>query len=178
MHVIISARLSWHDRQTPHCSGFTGRFALCSHWTLTTGSWWFSTWCSHYEEASTPAKLLTAREREEPVAWAWPSSHKCHSHSHLIGPCKSHVNNNSMEQHQPQVQKVSQLSLVNNTESHHKHCTQACTLWHGSQDQNMHAHQLGTARDWGTIPTTYQHKTEVWIINASLARIYRGYAIS
>lgn len=112
---------AWHDMtQTPHCSGFTGRFTVCSHWTFTTSSWWFSTWCSHYEEASTPAKLLTAREREEPMAW--PMSHKRHSHSHLIGPCKSHVNN-CMAQYKPQVQKISQLSLVNNTKSHHKHYT-------------------------------------------------------
>ena len=122
-----------------HCRGFTGRFTVYSHWTFTTGSWWFSTWCSHYEEASTPAKLLTAREREEPVAW--PTSHKRHSHSLLIGPCKLHVNNcmknNCIEQYKPQVQKVSKLSLTNNTESHCKHCTQTSTLWLGLQDENM-----------------------------------------
>lgn len=41
-----------------------------------------------------------------------------------------------------------------------------------------HAHQLGTARVWCTVPTTYQYKTKVWIIKMSLARSYSGYAIS
>lgn len=137
MHDIMSARISqaeltWQTASTLqwlhmkiHCMlPLNIHYRLLVVWHLV-----FSLW------GSLPsAKLLTARKRKGPVTH--PMSDWCHSHSHLIGPCKSHAIN-CLKQYKPQVQKISQLSLVNNTKSHPKHCTHTCALWHGLQDQIM-----------------------------------------